>query len=77
MECLLICVVPTGVLHKYPNPQATHVVSMDVIDHKYDEETGLLRLERIMGVQQGAPRWIMKVSPAPLPEACHILSSDA
>ncbi|CAO1634910.1 unnamed protein product [Sympodiomycopsis kandeliae] len=50
-----------GVLHKYPNPHATHVVSMDTIDQNFDEDTGQLRLERILGVRQGAPRWVVKL----------------
>ncbi len=49
-------------LHKYPNPQAEHVVSVDVLNSQYDERTGQLRLERILGVRQGAPGWVMKVS---------------
>lgn len=51
-----------GVLHKYPNPHATHVVSMDTISQDYDEPSGRVRLERILGVRQGAPRWVVKVS---------------
>lgn len=57
-----------GVLHKYPNPHATHVVSLDVIDQQLqlDKRQGgkgelLLRLERILGVRQGAPAWAVKV----------------
>ena len=52
----------SGVLHKYPNPHAEHVVSMDVIDQTFDAESGLLRLERIIGVKQGAPGWAVRVS---------------
>lgn len=50
-----------AVWHKYPNPFAPHVVSMDVVDRTYDERTGLLRVERILGVRQGAPTWAVKV----------------
>lgn len=50
-----------AVWHKYPNPHASHVVSMDVVDRKFDEKTGLLRIERIIGVKQGAPKWAVKV----------------
>lgn len=50
-----------GVLHKYPNPHATHVVSMDVIDQRFDVASGNVRLERIIGVRQSAPRWVVKV----------------
>lgn len=52
----------SGVLHKYPNPNADHVVSMDVLDQSFDAETGLLRLERVIGVKQGAPGWAVRVS---------------
>lgn len=50
-----------SVWHKYPNPHAEHVVSMDVLNREYDAETGLLRIERLLGVRQGAPRWVVKV----------------
>lgn len=51
-----------AVWHKYPNPFATHVISMDVLDQRYDAETDLLRIERVLGVQQTAPMWAVKVS---------------
>lgn len=50
-----------AVWHKYPNPFATHVVSMDVVGQTFDEQTGILRVERILGVKQGAPGWAVKV----------------
>lgn len=50
-----------AVWHKYPNPYATHVISMDVISQTFDERSGLLRVERILGVKQGAPKWAVKV----------------
>ncbi|CEH16030.1 Predicted member of the intramitochondrial sorting protein family [Ceraceosorus bombacis] len=57
-----------GVLHKYPNTHATHVVSLDVIDQQLQLDqrpngnAGLLvRLERILGVRQGAPAWAVKL----------------
>ncbi|CAO1621912.1 unnamed protein product [Parajaminaea phylloscopi] len=50
-----------GVLYKYPNPQASHVVSVDTISQQLDERTGKVRLERILGVRQGAPRWVVKL----------------
>ena len=52
-------------LHKkYPNPHATHVVSVDSVQRSVDPDTGVVRSERIIGVQQGAPKWITKVSTA-------------
>ena len=47
---------------KYPNPFATHVHSVDTLSRTVDPETGIIRSERIIGVQQGAPKWITKVS---------------
>ncbi|ODN76168.1 hypothetical protein L202_06088 [Cryptococcus amylolentus CBS 6039] len=46
---------------KYPNPFATHVFSVDTIDRSVDPETGILRSERLIGVQQGAPKWVTKL----------------
>ncbi|WWC93152.1 uncharacterized protein L201_008119 [Kwoniella dendrophila CBS 6074] len=46
---------------KYPNPYATHVYSVDTINRSVDPETGILRSERLIGVQQGAPKWITKL----------------
>ncbi|WRT69358.1 uncharacterized protein IL334_006342 [Kwoniella shivajii] len=46
---------------KYPNPFATHVYSVDTINRSVDPETGILRSERLIGVQQGAPKWITKL----------------
>ena len=48
---------------KYPNPHATHVVSVDAVERSIDPSTGIIRSERIIGVQQGAPKWITKVCP--------------
>lgn len=49
-------------LRKYPNPFATHVFSVDTLERTVDPDTGVLRSERVIGVQQGAPKWITKVS---------------
>jgi hypothetical protein len=53
--------------HKYPNPHCSHVVTVDVLDRSVDPKTGVIRTERILGVKQKAPGWIVKVS-------CHWLS---
>ena len=50
------------IFRKYPNDYAQHVVSVDTIDRSIDPETGVLRTERIIGVQQPAPRWVSAVS---------------
>ncbi|CAD6974176.1 unnamed protein product [Tilletia controversa] len=49
-----------AIYHKYPNPQAAHVVSLDVLSQHYDPIAKQLRLERILGVKQGAPKWAMR-----------------
>ncbi|ADV25085.1 mitochondrial protein [Cryptococcus gattii Ru294] len=46
---------------KYPNPFATHVYSVDTMERSIDPETGILRSERLIGVQQGAPKWVTKL----------------
>ena len=56
---------PTHVLNllhrKYPNPFAGHVYSVDTLSRTVDPATGIVRSERLIGVQQGAPAWIQKV----------------
>ncbi|KAE8212625.1 hypothetical protein CF327_g3762 [Tilletia walkeri] len=49
-----------AIYHKYPNPQATHVVSLDVLSQHYDPIAKQVRLERILGVKQNAPKWAMR-----------------
>jgi len=50
---------------KYPNPFATHVQSVDTISRTIDPVTGVVRSERLIGVVQGAPRWITKLFSLP------------
>ena len=50
---------------KYPNPFATHVHTVDTLSRHVDPETGIIRSERIIGVQQGAPKWITKLFSLP------------
>ncbi|KAN0064231.1 hypothetical protein ACQY0O_003398 [Thecaphora frezii] len=50
-----------GVWYKYPNPYAPHVKSVDVLDQSLCPTTGKLRTERILGVQQNAPSWAVKL----------------
>lgn len=50
-----------GIWRKYPNRQCAHVVSVDVVDRSIDPKTGILRTERILGVKQKAPIWVLKV----------------
>lgn len=48
-------------VNKYPNPLAPHVVSMDVISREILED-GTVRSERLIGIQQDAPKWVTRVS---------------
>ncbi|KAJ1028411.1 hypothetical protein NDA16_001578 [Ustilago loliicola] len=50
-----------AVWNKYPNPHADHVVSVDVLDQSFDPTSGQLRTERIIGVRQGAPGWLVRL----------------
>jgi hypothetical protein len=62
---------------KYPNPFAPHVVSMDVIDQRFDEQSGKIRIERLLGVKQSAPMWAVRVSMLPVVHvAGHILTHE-
>jgi len=53
--------VVIGMWHKYPNPQCTHVTTIDVLDRSVDPNTGIIRTERIVGCKQKAPGWIAKL----------------
>lgn len=50
-----------SVIHKYPNPHAKQVVSVDTIDATVSEDGSTLRLERILGIRQNAPKWVQRV----------------
>jgi hypothetical protein len=55
---------------KYPNPFAKHVYTVDTLSRTVDPETGVIRSERLIGVQQGAPGWIKKLFQ--LPETAYV-----
>lgn len=50
-----------GLWLKYPNPHAPHVFAVDTLSRGVDEDTGVLRTERLIGVRQGAPKWVMRL----------------
>jgi len=52
--------VARAIWQKYPNPMAQHVISVDVLERSVDQN-GLIRTERIIGVEQNAPRWVLKL----------------
>ncbi|KAI8583494.1 hypothetical protein K450DRAFT_221471 [Umbelopsis ramanniana AG] len=45
---------------KYPNPDCPHVQHVDVLDSSVDPETGVLRIERLISVNQKAPALILR-----------------
>lgn len=47
---------------KYPNPDCPHVQHVDVLNSSVDPETGVLRIERLISVNQKAPALILRVS---------------
>lgn len=55
-----------GIWRKYPNRECAHVISVDVLDRSIDPKTGVLRTERVLGVRQKAPLWVLKVRSAPV-----------
>ncbi|BEI92434.1 uncharacterized protein CcaverHIS019_0500620 [Cutaneotrichosporon cavernicola] len=52
-------------MRKYPNPQSPQVFSVDTISRTMDPDTGVVRSERILGIKQGAPKWITKLFSLP------------
>lgn len=50
-----------SVLNKYPNPEASHVISIDVLERTFLED-GTIRSERLIGIKQDAPKWVNRVS---------------
>lgn len=53
--------VNQGIWRKYPNRECSHVISVDVLDRSIDPKTGILRTERVLGVRQKVPLWVLKV----------------
>lgn len=46
---------------KYPSEITPHVESVDILRREVDPKTGVLRTERLIGVRQQAPLWILKI----------------
>ncbi|KAI9304146.1 PRELI-like family-domain-containing protein [Cunninghamella echinulata] len=46
---------------KYPNENCPHVQHVDVLNRTVDPETGILTTERLITVEQSAPRFILKL----------------
>ncbi|KAI8329512.1 PRELI-like family-domain-containing protein [Chlamydoabsidia padenii] len=46
---------------KYPNDNCPHVQHVDVLNRTVDPETGVLTTERLITVEQSAPRFILKL----------------
>lgn len=43
------------------NDKAPHVLAVDTISRQVDQQTGILRTERLITCQQCAPRWILNI----------------
>ncbi|KAJ2727184.1 hypothetical protein GGI07_000068 [Coemansia sp. Benny D115] len=48
-------------LNRYPNPFATHVLSVDTIDHRVSPETGELHITRLLRKTNSVPRWARSI----------------
>lgn len=46
---------------KYPSEVTPHVESVDVLRREIDPKSGVLRTERLIGVRQQAPLWLLKM----------------
>lgn len=53
--------VAQSLFQKYPNPYADHVISVDTLSCTITEDGKFLRTERLIGVYQSAPKWVMKM----------------
>ncbi|ORY02331.1 MSF1-domain-containing protein [Basidiobolus meristosporus CBS 931.73] len=53
--------VSAGWWQKYPNENATHVLSVDVLSHQVDPHTGCIRTERLVACRQNVPTLIKKI----------------
>jgi PRELI-like family len=43
------------------NDKATHVIAVDTLSRQVDEETGILRTERLITCKQSAPQWVIAI----------------
>ena len=46
---------------KYPHPNASHVLSVDITDRAGDQSTGILRSTRLISMQQQCPGWVARI----------------
>jgi hypothetical protein len=46
---------------KWPNPQRPDVLSVDLINKEYDEETGVLRATRLIIMRSWIPNWLQPI----------------
>lgn len=47
---------------KWPNAQRSDVISIDLINKDYDEETGILRATRLIMIKTWIPNWLRHVT---------------
>jgi len=43
------------------NEKATHVIAVDTLSRHIDEQTGILRTERLITCHQNAPQWVLTI----------------
>ncbi|KAJ1888495.1 hypothetical protein LPJ66_008545 [Kickxella alabastrina] len=48
-------------LNRYPNPFATHVLTVDTLDHRLDAQTGELHITRLLRKTNSVPRWARSI----------------
>ncbi|TIB87349.1 MSF1-domain-containing protein [Wallemia mellicola] len=53
--------VTSSLWRKYPNPNSSHVKSVDVLSRTIDRKTGDVITDRLIGVEQSAPLWAIKL----------------
>ncbi|KAK9722382.1 Phospholipid metabolism protein [Basidiobolus ranarum] len=53
--------VSAGWWQKYPNENAPHVLSVDVLNQQVDAKTGCIRTERLVACKQNVPILIKKI----------------
>lgn len=51
---------------RYPNPYASHILSVDVVDRTIDKVTGILRTTRLIVKRGKLPKWGQKLIKTPV-----------
>jgi len=59
-DCPWTCITSAN-WQKYPSRWSPHVVSVDIINREVDSETGILKTERLIAVEQEPPGLLKRV----------------